>query len=36
MQPQFGVDELPRYYYLASLNYGDMKERSIGRIVDVI
>ena len=36
MRPPFGVDALPRYYHLASFNYGDMKARDIGRIVDVI
>ena len=35
-RPPFGVDALPRYYHLASFNYGDMKARDIGRIVDVI
>ena len=36
LRPPFGVDALPRYYHLASFNYGDMKARDIGRLVDVI
>ena len=37
MRPPFGVDALPQYYHLASLNFGDMmKVRDIDPIVDVI
>ena len=35
-RPPFGVDALPRYYHLAPFNYGDMKARDIGWILDVI
>ena len=34
--PPFGFDALPQYYHLASFNYGNMKPRYIGRLVDVI
>ena len=34
--PPFGFDALPQYYHLASFNYGNMKPRYIGWLVDVI
>ena len=36
MWPPLGVDALPGYDHLTSFNYGDMKARDIGWIIDVI
>ena len=35
-RPPLGVNALPQYYHMASFNYGGMKARDVGRIVDVI
>ena len=35
-RPPNGADALPQSYHMDSFNYGGMKAKDVGRIVDVI